>query len=155
MIGSIQALWNEWQYARNIGFSFLSNVSDVDLQKKFPRENYNTVLEQYNELYEIQQDYVDAIDSKNIQFAGRNLHLTSATELTEKMKALDEKLKSKLESISGDEYVMWFGEKRNIYQHICAMISHEMMHVGQVVAFCYAVGIAIPEDIVETMALDG
>jgi len=155
MISSMQALWNEWQYARNIGFSFLSNVSDADLQKKFPRENYNTVLDQYNELYEIQQDYVDAIDSKNIQFAGRNLHLTSASELTEKMKALDEKLESKIESISGDEYVMWFGEKRNIHQHICAMISHEMMHVGQVVAFCYAVGIAIPDDIVETMALDG
>ena len=48
-----------------------------------------------------------------------------------------------------------FGNKHNIHQHICAMISHEMMHIGQVVAFCYAVGITIPDDIVETMALDG
>jgi hypothetical protein len=71
------------------------------------------------------------------------------------MKALDEKLEEKLNSMTGNECVDWFGEKYNIHRHICAMISHEMMHVGQVVAFCYAVNIDIPSDIVETMALDG
>ena len=30
-----------------------------------------------------------------------------------------------------------------------------MMHIGQVVAFCYATGIHIPDEITETMALDG
>lgn len=125
------------------------------MQKKFPRKNLNTILAQYNELYEIQQDYVDAIDSKSIQFTGRNLQLSSATELMNKMKALDEKLEAKLNLVTGSEHVDWFGEQYNIHQHICAMISHEMMHVGQVVAFCYAVGITIPDDIVETMALNG
>jgi len=155
MIDSIQALWNEWQYARNIGLSFLTNVDATDLQKKFPRKKLNTLLAQYNELYEIQQDYVDAIDSKSIQFTGRNLQLTSAVELMSKMKALDEKLEAKLNSLTGSEYVNWFGKEYNIHQHICAMISHEMMHVGQVVAFCYAVNIVIPSAIVEIMALDG
>ena len=39
-----------------------------------------------------QQDYVDAIDSKSIKFSRRNLNLKSATELFNKMKALDELL---------------------------------------------------------------
>lgn len=155
MIESIQALWNEWCYARNLGYLFLTEVSDVDLQKTFPRKNLNTILAQYNELYEIQQDYVDAIELGKIRFTGRNLHLTSAAELVDKMKDLDQKLKSKLSDITGCEYVDWFGEKYNIHQHICAMISHEMMHIGQVVAFCYATNITIPHDIIKIMALSG
>lgn len=39
---------------------------------------------------------------------------------------------------------------------ICsAMIGHEQMHIGQIVAFCYAIGVQIPEKIVNKMALDG
>jgi len=155
MINSIQGLWREWEYARGIGYNFLSKVNNDDLTKLFPRENYNTILAQYNELYEIQQDYVDAIDSGSIQFKGRNLHLTSAAELINKMKELDGELKLKLETINGDEYISWWGDERNIHQHICAMISHEMLHVGQVVAFCYAVNIKIPEEVVNTIHLDG
>ena len=155
MIVSMQALWNEWQYVRNIGCSFLTNVSATDLQKEFPRKNLNTILAQYNEIYEIQQDYVNAIDSKSIHFTGRKLHLLPAAELLSMMKALDEKLELKLHQINGNECIDWFGEKLNIHQHICAMISHEMMHVGQIVAFCYAVDITIPNDIVKTMSLNG
>jgi len=35
------------------------------------------------------------------------------------------------------------------------MIGHENMHVGQIIAFCYATGIEIPESISEPMALEG
>lgn len=34
------------------------------------------------------------------------------------------------------------------------MIGHEQMHIGQIVAFCYAVGIRIPDSIIQTMSLD-
>ena len=152
---SIKALYNEWNYVRGIVISFLENVSDKDQHKTFPRKKYNTILEQCNELYEIQQDYVDAIESKSIQFSGRNLHLSSANEIVHVMKKLDERMERQLECLNGDEFIDWFGEKKNIHQHLCAMISHEMMHVGQIVAFCYAVDITIPDDIIEEMALEG
>jgi len=33
------------------------------------------------------------------------------------------------------------------------MISHESMHVGQIVAFCYSTNIEIPKEIINNMAL--
>jgi len=155
MTESIKALHNEWRYSRAIVLSFLENVNEENLRKKFPRKNYNTILEQCNELYEIQQDYIDAIENKTMQFMGRNLHLDSAEDLIKELKKLDEKLEKYVESLSGREVVNWFGEEKNIHQHLCAMISHEMMHVGQMVAFCYTVEIDIPEYIVDEMSLEG
>lgn len=155
MVKSIEALQNEWKYGRGIVLSFLEEITDSDLHKKFPRENYNTILEQCNELYEIQQDYVEAIETKTMRFAGRNLHTDSAEQLASKMKELDIKLDSHLQTLSGNEEISWFGKKKNIHQHLCAMIGHEMMHIGQMVAFCYAVNITIPEYIVHELALDG
>jgi hypothetical protein len=33
------------------------------------------------------------------------------------------------------------------------MIGHEQMHIGQIVAFCYAIGLRIPDVIKNAMAL--
>lgn len=90
-----------------------------------------------------------------MEFVKHNLYIDSAEELVQKMKKLDIELKKQLESLVGEECISWFGEKKDIHEHLCAMIDHEMMHVGQIVAFCYAVGIVIPEQVVKDMSLDG
>ncbi|PRX29307.1 hypothetical protein BX659_11051 [Orenia metallireducens] len=56
-------------------------------------------------------------------------------------------------SMGRDEKIEWFGEEKTIYAHLAAMISHEATHVGQIVAFCYAENIQIPQEIVNRMAL--
>ncbi len=155
MLKSIEALKNEWEYVRGITLCFLEKLSDEDLHKKFPRKELNTILLQCNELYDIQQNYLEAIRTQSMEFVRRNLYIDSAEELIEKMRKLDEEMKNQLEILAGEECVSWFGEEKNIHEHLCAMIDHEMMHVGQIVAFCYAVGIAIPEQVVNVMSLDG
>ncbi len=155
MLKSIEALKNEWEYVRGITLCFLEKLSDVDLHKKFPRNELNTILLQCNELYDIQQNYLEAIRTHSMEFVKHNLYIDSAEELVQKMKKLDIELKKQLESLVGEECISWFGEKKDIHEHLCAMIDHEMMHVGQIVAFCYAVGIVIPEQVVKDMSLDG
>lgn len=149
------ALHNEWKYARGIIIDFLKNLNACDLHKEFPRKSLNSIIKQCNELYEIQQDYVDAIENKLMEFKGRNLKIDSSEELIYRMQEIDKKLEIYMESLDGNETVEWFGEEMDVHQHICAMISHENMHIGQIIAFCYAVGINIPECIIEKMSLDG
>ena len=75
--------------------------------------------------------------------------------MSKKLAELDENLEKALETFDGAETINWFGEQKNIHEHISAMIGHEQMHIGQIIAFCYATKIHIPNDITNIMALDG
>jgi hypothetical protein len=75
--------------------------------------------------------------------------------LVDRMAELDGMLEKSLEHMDGTEMVEYFGEQRNIHHIFATMIGHEQMHLGQIIAFCYATGIEIPENIVEFMALEG
>ena len=106
-------------------------------------------------MIQIQNCYVEALETKQIQFNYEPLKDVSKDFLISKMEKLDSTLDTQLETFDSSETVNWFGEEWNIHQHISAMIGHEQMHIGQIVAFCYAVNIEIPNSIVKIMALDG
>ena len=75
--------------------------------------------------------------------------------LIDKMAQLDNKFEKALEPLNGTEIYEYYGEQRNVHQVISMMTAHEQMHIGQIIAFCYATGIEIPESIAEQMALEG
>ena len=75
--------------------------------------------------------------------------------LIDKMAELDAKLEKALEFLSGIEMFEYYGEQRNVHQIISMMIGHEQMHIGQIIAFCYATEINIPKNIINWMALEG
>jgi len=83
------------------------------------------------------------------------LNDVSKNALIERMNLLDSKLEMLLDQFDGSEKIVWFGEEWNIHQHISAMIGHEQMHIGQIIAFCYSCDICIPESIVRKMSLNG
>jgi len=43
----------------------------------------------------------------------------------------------------------------SVHALIAGLIGHVNMYVGQLVAFCHATGIDIPEDAIESLGLDG
>ena len=155
MISSLKAQIADWKYCRSITVKFISELSDIDLDKLLPRKNYNTIRLHLEELARIQSYYVDALITKRMSFEGNPVQDNSKQGLKKIMAELDEKLENALDAFDGDETIEWHGEHRNVHQHISAMISHEQMHIGQIVAFCYAVEICIPNEITNTMALDG
>ncbi len=154
MIESLKSQLEDWKYGRGIIKDFINHLEDSDLDKLFPRENLNTIRKQCEELIQIQGCYLEALKTKKINFDYEPIADVSNTSLLEKMDALDFELQKELEKFNGTETIDW-GEKWNIHRHISAMIGHEQMHIGQIVAFCYSVKIKIPDIVVKKMALDG
>lgn len=130
-------------------------LEDGDLDREFPRQHLNSIRKQCEELVQVQGCYVDALASGKIEFDLRPLPSTAKEDLFASMDELDRRLEGHLAASDGTETVEWHGERWNIHRHLSAMIGHEQMHIGQIVAFCYAVGIEIPPKIVRVMALDG
>lgn len=155
MIDSLKGQFIDWKYGRGIIKDFINLLSDSDLDKPFPRKNLNSIRKQCEELIQMETCYVEAMRTGKIRFGSSSIPDLSKASLLEKMDALDSKLEEYLESFSGTEKINWFGNQWDIHHHLSAMIGHEQMHIGQIIAFCYATGIEIPAKIVDTMALDG
>ena len=155
MLNSFEGQLADWKYARGLTLKFLAELSDADLDKKLPRKELNTVRLQLEELVMMQENWQGAIAAKSMDFTAESLADTSKQGLATKFSELDKKLEETLAALDGDEVIDWYGDEKSIYEHFSSMIGHEMMHIGQIIAFCYATGIHIPDEITETMSLDG
>jgi len=157
MIESLKALWADWKQTRGITLAFLNELSDADLDKKLPRKKLNTIRLHAYELTLGQRGYVDALTTKVVVFGDEyNNYLSLPTQtLIKTMTELDAQMEKSLAQLDGTEAIEFFGEQMNVHQMISMMTGHEQMHMGQIIAFCYAAGIEIPPSIVESMALEG
>jgi len=156
MIESLKALLADWNETRSIILGFLDELSDADLDKKLPRKVLNTIRLQAFELTLFQRDIVNSLTTKVVDFGEEYQYENLPKQaLVDRMAELDAKLEKSLELMDGTETIDYFGEQRNVHQIISTMIGHENMHIGQIIAFCYATGIEIPESISEPMALEG
>lgn len=157
MDNSFEGLLEEWQYVRGLTNCFIKKLSNDNLDKKLPRNNLDTIRKQCEELLEVQSCYIEALDTGIIKFEGyKDDELpgnTSKKELLGKCDELDSLLIKKIKELQEGETITWFGEEKTIQSHLAAMISHESMHLGQIVGFCYSTDIQIPEEIIEGMSL--
>ena len=157
MIESLKALLADWNETRSITLEFLNELSDAELDKKLPRKVLNTIRLQAYELMLGQKGFVNSLTTKIVVFGDEYLNYESWPKqaLIDKMAELDAQLTKSLELMNGTETIDYFGEQRNVHQIISTMIGHENMHIGQIIAFCYATGIEIPKTISEPLALEG
>ena len=156
MIESLKALLADWKETRSIIVGFLEELSDADLDKELPRKKLNTIRLQAYELTLFQRDVVNALGTDKLAYEEEYSYINMPTkDIIERMTELDTKLEKALEALQGNEIMEYYGEHRNVHQIISMMIGHESMHIGQIIAFCYATGIEIPASISEPMALEG
>ena len=156
MIESLKALLAEWKETRGITLEFVNKLSDADLDKKLPRKVLNTIRLQVYELTLFQRDVVNALPTTVLKYENEYRYENLPKQaLVDKMAELDNKLEKTLEFLDGTEMFDYYGEQRNVHQIISMMTAHEQMHIGQIIAFCYATGIEIPKKITEQMALEG
>ena len=153
---SIKALLAEWKETRKTTLGFLNELSETDLDKELPRKVLNTIRLQAYELTLFQRDVVNSLGKDTFAFEEEYHYINMPTkDIIAKMAELDTQLEKALESLNGTEIIDYYGDKQNVHQIIAMMIGHECMHIGQIIAFCYASGIEIPKSIVEPMALEG
>jgi len=156
MIESLKALLAGWREVRSITFSFLNELSEADFDKKLPRKKLNTIRLQAYELTLFQRDIINSLGTSKLAYEEEYNYLNMPTQdIIARMTELDTQFEKALETLNGTEIMEYYGDQRNVHQIIAMMISHEEMHIGQIIAFCYATGIEIPQSIVEPMALEG
>lgn len=156
MTQSLQALLAEWQVTRSIILGFLEELSDADLDKPLPRKVLNTIRLQAYELTLFQRAIVNSLSTKSVDFDEDDEYKNLPTkEIIHIMTTLDKELEQALATLDGTETIHIFGDGQNVHQIIATLIGHETMHIGQIIAFCYATGIPVPEEITESMALEG
>jgi len=156
MIESLKALFADWKGTRSITLAFLSELRDADLDKMLPRKKLNTIRLQMYELTLFQRDVVGSLGTDKLAYEEEYIYENLSTQdIIKRMNELDSQFEKALESLSGTEIMDYYGEQQNVHQIIAMMTGHEQMHIGQIIAFCYAVGIEVPVSIVEQMALEG
>jgi len=156
MTQSLKALLAEWKETRKTTLGFLTEMSETELDKELPRKILNTIRLQTYELALFQRDVVNSLGTDTFVFEDEYKYVNMPTkDIIERMAKLDEQLEKALELLDGTEMLDYYGEQQNVHQIIAMMIGHEYMHIGQIIAFCYAAGMEIPDSIVECMALEG
>jgi len=156
MTQSLKALLADWKQTRSITLAFLNELSDADLDKILPRKKLNTIRLQAYELILFQRDVVNSLGTDSLAYEEEYKYVNIPTQdIISRMGELDTQFEKALETLNGTEMMGYYGEQQNIHQIISMMTGHEQMHIGQIIAFCYATGIEIPASIVENMALEG
>ena len=156
MITSLKGQLADWKYARGNTVRFLKQLSDEDLNKKLPRKTFETIYKQIAEMAWVQGCFLKAIEAKTLEGTEWDTPVfATKDELLEQMAQFDAKMEQILEKCDGTEEIDWFGYSKNINEHISSMQSHEMMHLGQIIAFCHALDINIPQDVTKAMYLTG
>jgi len=156
MTESLKALLVSWKETRSITLTFLSELNEADLDKILPRKKLNTIRLQAYELILFQRDIVNSLGTDSLAYEEEYKYVNLPTQdIISRMCELDTRFEKALASLSGAEMMDYYGEQRNVHSIIAMMIGHEEMHIGQIIAFCYATGIKIPQIIAENMALEG
>jgi len=156
MTDSLKALFTSWcDDTRSITLEFINELSDADLDKKLPRKELNTIRLQSEEMAFIQKDFVEGLRTKVLEFNAPELGKLSKQEIAKMMAELDGEMEKLLAAFDGTESIDVYGTPYNIHRYIATMIIHENMHIGQIIAFCYATGIEVPAAVTENLALEG
>jgi len=156
MTESLKALLASWKETRNITLAFLNELSEADLDKILPRKKLNTIRLQAYELILFQRDIVNSLGTDSLAYEEEYQYVNMPTQdIISGMHELDARFEKALASLHGTEMMDYYGEQRNVHSIIAMMIGHEEMHIGQIIAFCYATEIKIPQIITENMALEG
>lgn len=156
MTTSLKALLEDWKETRSKTLHFLQELSEADLDKKLPRKKLNTIRLQAYELTLFQRDVVNALGTDTFAFTEAYPYVEKPTEqLIQIMANLDAQLEQKMATLTGEEVMDYYGEKHNVHRILSMLNGHEQMHIGQIIAFCYTVGIIVPEKLTHEMALEG
>lgn len=150
MTKDLSGVYNEWKFVRSNTISFIKDLGEDGINTKLNRPELDTFKKHFLEMIDVQEAYSLAIRTGKMSFEYvRNnddfKEDISNVELLKNVATVDKKMKSRLEKSSYDIQIEWEEGPRTLQSHISALISHEMFHIGQLVGFCYAQNIKIPD----------
>lgn len=150
----IDVLLQDWADARWNTTEFIKGLGDEGLNAKLPRPGLDTFCKHFQEMIDAEEAYTKAIKRGRVVFddMGGNDDYPGdegAESLLSRMKKADTALQKAARSALDGTEVDWPGlGPKTVHSLIVNLVSHEMFHVGQLVAFCYATGVRLPEALV-------
>lgn len=156
MTKDLEFILSEWKDLRNNTKEVLKTLKLDELTHSLPRPELNTFMKHFEEMIDVQSCYINAINTKNMTFDSMQdcySGTSSVEEIINKMDTLDENLEKNIAESKFNLEIEWFGDYKTVASHLCALVSHESFHLGQIIAFCYVCKIQIPNQIIEDWAL--
>lgn len=153
MTKELSGVFKEWVFTRSNTIAFIRDLKDEGLNTKLNRPELDTFKKHFLEMINVQEAYSMAIKTGTMSFEevrGNDEFTENITmdELLASIEKVDEDMKEYLEKSVFDAEIHWEDEKKTLTSHLAALISHEMFHLGQLVAFCYVQNIKLPKYIV-------
>jgi len=154
----LESLLEMWKLNRSFTQDILKEVSPELLKKDLPRPGLNTILKHIEEMLSVEECYVQAMstgvmDWSNFPDTFSFLGTSDPSELLRKMDAAADRLTSIVLKGEYQKFVKWEDESMSIEIHMTNLITHEILHHGQFIAFMYVAGIPIPESLAANWAL--
>ncbi len=152
MIPSLKQAWLSWDETRAESLSFLESLRPDQLRRRMPRPGLNTFGAHFQELGAIQRAFARALDELRMDFA--YMEFTRDDVLAndpQRLKAFLNECNEEFQKAIGrvkdpNAIVEWpLPRKPTALEHVYWLMQHETFHHGQMIAFCYVMGIQIPE----------
>ncbi|MDR0643440.1 MAG: DinB family protein [Treponema sp.] len=151
-------LIEDWNFIRGNTIAFIESLSDEQLQSTFPRPGLNSFFKHFQEMCDVQEAYLDACEIGNMSFEkvkGNDEYSNDIVreDILKRIKVQDKRVETLLCEKS-DVGIVWDGnDTKTISAQIRNLCMHEALHIGQLIAFSYVLGIKIPESVIEDWAL--
>lgn len=140
-----QSIIAEFHWARGLCLDLLKALHDEQLHNQ-PVPKSGSWGKQFRHLGRVQENYIQAIKTGTTIFSPEGCTYSgqiTKTSLLEYLKRLDDELLSSLHSPPPS--INWFGEIWSVERHLQAMISHEILHHGQLILYARVGGVKLPK----------
>lgn len=154
----LNQLLEDWSFLRKNTLEFIDVLTDSQLTMAMPRPGINTFMKHFEEMCDVEAAYLDACISGQMEFdcVKENDEYrgdSSKTDIINRMAEQDKRMEMILRECDLAE-VMWDEDDiKTINSQLRNLCIHEALHLGQLIAFAYTMGISIPEYVVDSWAL--
>lgn len=154
----LEQVIDDWKYLRSNSKSFIEQLTEEELHRKMPRPGIDSFMKHFEEMCDVEQAYLDACISGSMEFdcVKENDEYDGAStkaEILSRMQIQDDRIET-IANEFADKKIVWDEDDvKTICSQLRNLCIHESLHLGQLIAFSYTMGISIPEYIVEGWAL--
>lgn len=158
----LASLIKSWNETRALTHDLINEGPVDKFNEKISRPGLDTIAKQILELSSVQMAYVNVLHGEPLNFSevegitfGKQDYIAkSRQELSELLDGAEKQFRAVLRKRKNwRENVRLFGEDVPSYYVIDLMTRHETLHQGQLIIFCYILGIKFPDSWVDTWAL--
>ena len=158
MSKELSQLLEDWLFIRKNTIEFLEALTEDELVKHMPRPGIDTYMKHFEEMCDVQKAYLDACVTcemsfecvkENDEYEG----ITSKQEMISRMKEQDDRIEMIIEKCSSTEIKWEDDDIKTLNSQLRNLCIHETLHLGQLIAFAYTMGINIPEYVIDGWAL--